>query len=191
MGLRKVTDAAAEPLTLAEAKAHLNVFETSRDTYITTLIGVARTWCEEYLQRSLIDTTWELTLDAFPTAIKLPRPRVRSVTTLQYIDTSGNLQTLNSNSYKLDDKSEPGWIVPAYGYSWPSTRDDVNAVIVTYVAGYGANAAAVPLPIKQWILLALGTMFDNREIEVTGAGLAAAELRYSYRLIDTYKYWSV
>lgn len=91
----------------------------------------------------------------------------------------------------MDDKSEPGWIVPAYGYSWPSTRDDVNAVIVTYVAGYGANAAAVPLPIKQWILLALGTMFDNREIEVTGAGLAAAELRYSYRLIDTYKYWSV
>lgn len=191
MGLLKLTDAAAEPVTLAEAKAHLNIFETSRDTYITTLIKVARQWCEEYLQRSLIDTTWELTLDAFPTAIKLPRPRARSVTSVKYVDQSGVQQTLSAPSYTLDNKNEPGWIVPAYGYSWPSTRDQVNAVEVVFVSGFGANAASVPEPIRQWVLLAIGTMFDNRETEVIGAGLGATELKFAMRLIDSYKYWSV
>lgn len=187
MALRKLTDATVEPVTLAEAKAHLNVFESSRDAYITALITAARTTAEGKLQRSLIDTTWELTLDAFPCAIPLRMPRVLSVTSVKYLDAAGVLQTLSPAAYYVDDRSEPGWIVPAYGTTWPTTFDQVNAVTVTFRAGFGTAASDVPQPIKQWILLMVGSMFENRETEVATPGIVVAELGFAERLLDPYR----
>jgi uncharacterized phiE125 gp8 family phage protein len=163
MPLRKTTDATVEPVTLAEAKAHLRVSDSAQDTYIGALITAARTTCEERMQRTLIHTDWTLTLDAFPDAIPLRMPRVVSVTSVQYVDTNGATQTLASTEYQVDNQSEPGWIVPAYGKSWPSTRDQANALTILYRCGYGADATLVPMPIKQWILLQIGAMFENRE----------------------------
>lgn len=187
MALRKITDATVEPVTLAEAKTHLNIFESSRDTYITSLITVARTYCEELLARTLLQTTWELTLDAFPTAIPLRMARVMSVASVKYIDTNGAQQTLAGASYQLDDRSEPGWIVPAYSYTWPTTRSQANAVTVLYDCGYGTAASAVPAPIKAWILLMIGSLFENRETEVATPGIVVAELGFAQRLLDPYR----
>lgn len=191
MALRKIADASVEPVTLAEAKAHLNVFETTRDAYITSLITVARTECEELLQRTLLTTTWELSLDAFPDVIELLMPRVIAVSSVKYYDTAGVLQTLSAPLYLVDDRNEPGAIVPAYGLTWPATREQLNAVTVTYTAGYGAAATAVPAPIKQWILLAMGTLFDNRERDVVTPGVVAVELGFADHLLDTYRVWAV
>ena len=64
----KVTDATVEPITLAQAKAHLREEqdETHNDLLISSLITVARQAAEDRLQRTLIETTWLRTLDAFP-----------------------------------------------------------------------------------------------------------------------------
>ena len=35
-------------------------------------------------------------------------------------------------------------------------------MVVTYTAGYGAAAADVPAPLKQWMLLAIGDMYEMR-----------------------------
>lgn len=193
MALRKITDASAEPVTLAEAKVHCDIptGDTTRDTLVTGLITAARTACEERLQRTLIQTDWEFTLDAFPCAIPLRMPRVISVQSLKYYDTGGVQQTLSAPSYQVDDRSEPGWIVPAYGYSWPSTREQINAVTVAYRCGYGTDAASVPAPIKQWILLAIRTMYDNPASVVVSQGVVQLELGFADRLLDTYRVWSV
>jgi len=187
MALRKLTDATVEPITLAEAKAHLNLATADHDAYITTLITVARTAAEGKLNRSLIETQWELTLDAFPSAIPLRMPRVQSVQSVKYVDGSGVLQTLSAPSYQVDDRSEPGWIVPAYGYQWPTTRDQVNAVTVAYTTGYGADASTVPEPIKQWIRLQVGAMFAAREAVVVDRGIVAVELGFVDHLLDPYR----
>lgn len=193
MSLRKVTDASVEPVTLAEAKVHCDIpaSDTTRDTLVTGLITVARTTCEERLQRTLIQTDWELTIDEFPCAIPLRMPRVISVQSVQYYDTSGAQQTLSPSSYQVDDRSEPGWIVPAYGYSWPSTRDQINAVTVAYRCGYGTAAATVPAPIKQWILLAIRAMYDNPASVVVAQGVVHLDLGFADRLLDTYRVWGV
>lgn len=193
MSLRKLVDASAEPVTLAEAKAHCDIAaaDTSRDTIITSLITVARTTCEERLQRTLIQSDWELTLDAFPCAIPLRMPRVMSVQSINYYDENGVQQLLSAPSYQVDDKSEPGWVVPAYGYTWPATRDQINSVTVAYRCGYGTDAAAVPAPIKAWILLAIRAMFDNPSSTVVSQGIVALDLGFADRLLDTYRVWSV
>lgn len=191
MALHRLVDATIEPVTLAEAKAHLNVFDASRDTLITSLIKAARTTCEERLQRTLLQTDWELTLDGFPCAIPLRMPRVLSVVSVTYVDVDGAPQVLSPTSYQVDDKSEPGWIVPAYGYAWPDTRDQINAVTVVYRCGYGADAAAVPMPIRQWVLLMIGSLFENRETVIATPGIVAVDLGFAERLLDTYRVWAV
>ena len=184
-----VTPPAVEPITLAEAKAHLRVTASDEDALITALITAARTTCENEIRRSLITQTWELTLDQFPDAIELPYPPVIGVTSVQYIDATGGTETtLSAASYTLDAKCEPGWLVPAYGYEWPTPRDEINAVTVIYTAGYGASSA-VPEAIKAWIKLHVGHWYANREASVVGA--TAVQLPFAAGLLDPYRVFAV
>lgn len=191
MGLIRTEDATVEPVTLAEAKSHLRVATSDYDTLITSLITAARQSCEGLLRRTLLQSTWELTLDAFPCAVQLRMPRVIDVPGVQYLDTAGATQTLNPASYQLDAKSEPGWLVPAYGYDWPSTRAQVNAVTITYRCGYGTTADKVPAPIKQWILAQIGAMYENRERVVIDQGIVTLSLGFLDRMLDPFVIWDL
>lgn len=164
MSLIKITDATTEPFELAAVKVHLHetLVDTDNDALITRLIKVARQAAEERTERTLLATTWQIKLDAFPCVIALERPPVVSVAWLKYIDAAGTLQTLDSAAYQVDIAKEPGRVAPAYGYSWPATRlQTYGAVSLQYTAGY-ANAAAIPEQIRQWILLAITEMYENR-----------------------------
>lgn len=72
------------------------------------------------------------------------------MTSVAYVDTAGNTQTLTANTdYTVDIYSRPARIVPAYTRTWPATRGHINDVTVTYVAGYGASFENVPQEIRQ------------------------------------------
>jgi uncharacterized phiE125 gp8 family phage protein len=187
--VRVLTPPATEPLSLAEAKLHLRVDGTDEDALITALIVAARESAEHELGRALITQTLRLTLDAFPAegGIELLRPPVPSITQLQYVDTAGATQTLLNTAYSLDAVSQPSWLLPAYGTTWPATRAQANAVWVDYVAGYGL-AAAVPQAIKQWLLLAVGDMYANRE---RSGEKAAVPHGFVAGLLDPYRIWTV
>jgi uncharacterized phiE125 gp8 family phage protein len=185
MALNRIVDAATEPISLAEAKAHLRVTHAGEDTLIAAMIIAARQACEGETGRSLVTQTWEKTLDLFPDAIELPNPPVLAIVSVQYIDATTTLTTtLAPVSYALDNKSEPGWLVPAYGYDWPTPLDVINAVTVTYLTGYG-DASAVPEVLKAWIKLHLGNLYANRESFVLGA--LVAPLPFAAGLLDPYR----
>ena len=58
----------------------------------------------------------------------------------------------SGSDYQVDTASEPGRIKLVPGVSWPAVEaDKVNAVQITYVAGYGANETDVPSRIRQAI----------------------------------------
>lgn len=184
MALRLKTAPSSEPVTLAEAKAFARWTKSTEDAIFTALITAARQACENELQRALLPQSWEKTLDEFPDQIELPYPPVASVTSLKYTDSNGDQQTLNPNSYTLDNASEPGWIVPAYGLTWPATQASVNAVVVEYVAGY-ATAGAVPEAIKTWIKLMVNHYFENREASIPGVSLQP--IPFIAGLLDPYR----
>jgi uncharacterized phiE125 gp8 family phage protein len=185
MALRRITDAATEPLTLSEAKAFLRVTHSAEDALITAMITAARQACEGEIGRSLIAQVWEKTLDCFPDAIELPNPPIIAITSVQYVDPVTAVDTfLSPTAYTLDNKSEPGWLVPAYGYDWPTPLDVINAVAVRYTAGYG-SASAVPESIKAWIKLRVGNLYANRESFIVGASVAA--LPFADGLLDNYR----
>lgn len=132
------------PFTLAAVKTFLRVDHSDEDDTISQLMIAATDYAENFLRRTCITRTRYHYLDAFPTIIRPPYSPLVAITSIQYYDTNGDLQTLDSSYYRVDTNSEPGRITESYGYSWPSTREQTGAVIVTYTSGYGALAANVP-----------------------------------------------
>jgi uncharacterized phiE125 gp8 family phage protein len=189
MALKLVTAAAALAVSLVEAKAHLRVDTSDDDTLITAMITAATELAEQATGRAIMPQTWDLTLDAFPSAFEITRLPAASITSLQYTDAAGALQTLGSALYTLDNASDfsPAYVVPAYGATWPDTRAQVNAVVLRYVAGY-ADAAAVPESIKSWIKLQVGAMYENRQAE---GGMQTYQLGFADRLLDRYKIYAL
>lgn len=180
---------AVEPVSLVEAKAHLRVTSTDEDTLITSLITAARIHAENETRRQLITSTFALRLDGFPESdedpILLWRPPIQSVSSVKYTDEDGVLQTWAAASYQVDIYEEPGRILPAYEESYPSTQDILNAVVVTYLNGYGL-AVAVPQDIKQAMFLLLGELFERREDAIAGAPITRVPLGVE-RLLAPYR----
>lgn len=189
MAILLITPPASEPVTLQEAKDHLRVDVTEDDSLIENLlIPSARQSVETYLRRSLLEQTWELSLDCFDGDIKLPNPPLQSVTSIKYIDVYGVEQTLAASEYTVHTQNEPGLITLAYDKSWPSIRAVKNAVKVRYVTGY-ADADSVPAPIKSAMLLLIGHLYENREQEVIGQSVESLlfgykQLLFPYRIIE-------
>lgn len=155
-----------EPLTVDQVMEHLRLDEY--ETMLPLLIASARASAEAATSLALMTQTLDLYLDAFPAAeIVLPRSPLQSVTSITYTDTDGATQTLAASEYQVDTASAPPRIVPAYGKSWPSTRQQINAVKVRFVCGH-TDAASVPADVKAWMLLSIGTAYEHRESIATG-----------------------
>lgn len=163
MALKLITPASVLPVTLADVKTSCRFDPTDLDDDITAMIADAARLVEHESGKALMPQTWELTLDAFPDAIELTRVPVASVTSLKYVDAAGVLRTLDPSAYALDNADDLyglGYLVPAYGTTWPDTRDEINAVRVRFVAGF-ADAAAVPSHLKRQVKIFVAMMLDD------------------------------
>lgn len=192
MAFKEITAATSEPITLPQAKKHLKIESdvTIEDDLINILIESARRAAETYMRRQIITATWELQLDKFPKGsdfITLNLNKATSITTIKYFDDDNSEQTWDSAKYETDLESEPARIRPISTEIYPSTFDKINNVKIRFVTGY-ANAAAVPGPIIQALLLYIGHWYEHRESVVIGQRLEIQELPQGSRfLLDDYR----
>lgn len=166
MHLDLVSAPAAEPVSLADAKAHLRVDGTDENNLITSLIVAARQFVENHCEIALITQTLRLTLPAFAAAIRLPRPPVSGITQIEYVNTAGTVVTVmnNGNSlWRLSAGPMQPIVTPYFNTSWPDTAAVPDAVKITYTAGFGAAATDVPQAIRQAMLLLIGHWYKTRE----------------------------
>lgn len=156
MTLILITPPAAEPLTAAEAKARLGIGSEITDAVMDALIKAARQTIENQ-GLALITQTWDYITGEFPSEgdyqqIYLPLSPVQSITSVSYVDGSGDTQTVAGADYYLAKDLRP-YVAAAYGVTWPTARAQANALTVSFVAGYGATGASVPEPIRNAIAL--------------------------------------
>src|SRR5437588_11103900 len=138
MGITVITPPATEPVSLADAKAHLRVDTPDDDQLIQGYISTARMRVESATFLHLITQTLQLTQDRFPWAWPSPaqmglwpywsgqsvwpaielEPPVQSVTSVSYLDPSGNSQTLASSTYRLDSTNLPARLTPTLNNVW-------------------------------------------------------------------------
>lgn len=167
-GLTLTSAPVSEPIEIADVKARCRVTTSDWDGLLTSLISDERARAERVTGLRLLSQTLRLTLDEFPDAsspvsdgdtILIPGP-VQSITSVVYDATDGTATTLSSTLYRLDSDGPVGRLSPAYGETWPATRDQVGAVRITYVAGY-SSASAVPQEIRGKLLDAVAYRFDR------------------------------
>ena len=142
MALRKTSAAVAEPISLAEIKLHLRVDSSDENVLIAELLRAAREYVEVITNRQMMRAIYELTTDSFRDPFVLPRPPLRAVTSITYVDAAGTTQTMDSDDYVVDTRLEPGQVRLAYGASWPTTRGFTDDIKITYVAGYACEVSA-------------------------------------------------
>jgi len=160
MSLQITIDAAAEPVTLAEVKARLNLTSTADDAKITQQITVARQFAEKVTRRSLAYKTYTLFMRRFPyitVPIHLPVPPLVSVNSINYLDETYTSQLWPGPGaiaplvpeYVVAPMQSPGLIYLAQNVIYPCTARVPGAVQINFSSGYsvaGAPAGTPPIP---------------------------------------------
>ena len=194
-GVKLVTAATEEPVTTAEAKTHLAVDDSYYDSMIGDLITAARSQVEDLTGLQMVTATYDLYIDRFPSgrqAMNIPKGNLQSVTSITYVDTAGDSQTMAAAKYSVITSRTIGFIEPVYDETWPIARKQSDSVTVRFTAGYGA-ADDVPQGLKQAVLLLVGSMFENREGTQAGpAGvvpIAVKSLVNQHSLGDAYTWY--
>lgn len=184
-----VNDASSEPVTLTEAKTHLNVSGTSKDTYITSLIVTARRQVERYLNRVLINQNWKVYYNCWHKEMFIPFGKLSAVSSVKYYDTSGTLTTLDANTYYwVVTTTDPGSIVRKYDVTYPELQDGrPDAIEIAFTAGFGSAASSVPDDIKHAMKLLITNYYEHRGDVVIGSQNVAKIPSYITDLIHSYK----
>lgn len=175
---------AEEPVTLARAKRHLRIdlVDVGLDADLDALIVTARMAAEDRTHRTLLSRQrWQLTLDAWPSILTLPRPPLLQIDQVSYRDTGGVLTTLAPAATRV----QGGQLLPAWGTTWPTVATGEGVITIDYTAGYGSRSA-VPGPLCQWILLALA---DFDVIRGRSAERPAVPHNFADELLAPYKVW--
>lgn len=158
------TPPALEPVTLAEAKAHLRVTHADEDAYISTLIKTARLGVESLTGLGLITQGWSMFLDSWPESgvIKIPHAPVLDVTDIKTYADDNTATTINQAYYSEDRVSRPSRIVLRPAYTWAKPGRVANGIEVLLSVGFGATAASVPEPLREAVLQLIAHWYGAR-----------------------------
>jgi uncharacterized phiE125 gp8 family phage protein len=178
-----VTAPEDEPLTVEQAKKQTRVEHDADDEWFQNeLIPTVRARAEQTSWRQLILATYDLKLDRFPGGrrIELPRPPLQSVTFVKYLDPTGTEQTLASSTYRVTaptgERCARGRIALVTGATWPVTADEIDAVTIRFVAGYGETGDEVPARLRMAMLADLATLYLKREDVVIGRPVTMTQI---------------
>lgn len=193
MALKLITPAEVDVVTLAEIKAHVRVVHNDDDATLTSLVKAAVSHFEVHtgiLGIAFGQQSWELYYDEFPCgSLQIPLPPLISVASVEYLDpVSGLYVVWASSNYSVDAISRPGWVVPID--DWPTPKDAVNAVKVTFTAGFGATNAAIPESLRLAVMMLAAHWYQNREGLGSASDMAALPFAVD-ALVAQHKLWRV
>lgn len=178
------TAATIKALTVAEAKAHLNVTHTEDDSLISDYIDAATKVIEDRCRRCFVEQTRRLVMTGFDDrryvhdrVIYPPRSPLNSVSSITYIATDATTTTLASSDYIVSAYESPGRISEGYSATWPATYGVADDVTVTYLVGSSTTTAGVPANVKQAIRMLVAHWYRNREHVIIGT--IQAELNWA------------
>lgn len=168
-----ITPPGAEPISLAEFKAHLRIDGDDENTLLTSLIRVAREHLERTAGLALISQGWRLYLDRWPETgvIEIARGPVTSVDAVRAFDELGEESEISLAGHVLDGVRRPArlWLRER-----PQARQAINGVEIDFTAGFGEVGADVPDTLRRAMLIHAAYMYEFRgavPVEMQPAGM--------------------
>ena len=162
---------AAEPVSLAEAKAYLRLDHDAEDELVGALIAAAREKVEALTRRVLVEQRWRAVLtvpdDGSPVTLK-PRP-VREVEALRVRAPDGALETLDPEIYQFDWAGERLLLRPGLA----------RRIEIDLACGYG-DPEDVPESLRLAVKRLVADAFERRS-GADGPPAEIADLVAPYR----------
>jgi uncharacterized phiE125 gp8 family phage protein len=155
---------AAEPITLAQAKAFLRVEHDDDDDVIAALIAGARIHVEAATRRALVTQGWRLTRDAWPDAgflAVLPVPLIE-VDAARVYRHDGTTLAIETDAFALDTVTAPARLIFARG-ALPAPERAFAGIEIDITCGYG-EPDDVPEPLRQAVRLLVAHWYENRSL---------------------------
>lgn len=162
-------------LNLAKQHLRLDTDDGTDDDLIKHLIEVATERAEHQLGRSLLTKTYK-TIAEHGDKIKLV-PNLIAISSVIVTNDDDSTTTLTGSDYLLNQNSLVPEIVPMVLVE--------ASIAVTYTAGYGTTDN-IPKAIKQWVLVDLATLYENREA-VMNYGVNSVPYAFVDGLLDPYR----
>lgn len=155
-------DISAEPVSLADAKAHLRVNSSADNSLIEEAIVSAREWVEGFTGMILVRRVVTERIGAFADHTKLRAWPIADdqPLTISYSDTAGVNQAIADA--QLSTAGRPARIYPAAASYWPPRHAIFGDIVVTFTAGF-ADPADVPMILKRAMLTMLTAFYEDRE----------------------------
>lgn len=163
MTYAQTTPPAAEPLTLAEVKAHLRIDGGDEDALLTSLIRTARDYLERETGLCLIAQNWRLYLDHWPPdgVIRIAKSPLQAIDAVTVYDADGAAVEVPLADHLLDGESRPArlWL-----RNPPDPGQALNGIEIDFSAGYGEAGTDVPDTLKRAMSLHVGHMYAFRGV---------------------------
>ena len=164
MSLVMTIPPAVEPVSVADAKAHMRIEGSDEDVLIASLLLTSRLHIEVALSLALITQSWTMTLDRWPTGrdVELPLTPLRSVDEVRVKNAAGVAIAVPAEGYLVDLASRPArlvWnnIVP------PVPHVRAKGIEIDMTAGFGSTGDSVPAPLKHAILMLTAHWYEHRD----------------------------
>lgn len=162
--LRQVTEPAAEPLSVADAKRQLHIADSNNDHNVdlSEACVAARQQFEHDTQFVTYTRTFELILDGFPSEARIPIPAkpVTAIISITYRDGETSGLTFSSSYYRLDAHGRN--VILEYNQEWPSVVCQPECVVIAFTAGYAEGY--VPKLHKRAMALQVAKWFEDRDM---------------------------
>jgi uncharacterized phiE125 gp8 family phage protein len=170
MSLVMTAPPAVEPVTVADAKAHMRIDGSNEDVLIASLLLTSRLHIEVALSLALITQSWTLTLSRWPGSrdVELPLTPLRSIDEVRVKNAAGVANVVPAESYLVDLASRPArllWNKTAR----PEPQIRANGIEIDMTAGFGSTGDSVPAPLKHAMLMLTAHWYEHRDPEEIGS----------------------
>ncbi len=183
--LSLITPPAIEPVSEAEARAHLRLTSEDELGLLFGHIRAARHMVESWTGRALISQSWRWSLDGWPgnvsqewwdgvqqgamsagaaRYIEVPKAPLQSVSAVNLFNDADQGVVWAAANYFVDNASAPGRLVLRNAASIPVPLRAASGLQIDFTCGYGAGPGDVPAPLRQAVLMLCAHYFENREV---------------------------
>lgn len=156
----------AEPITLAETKAHLRIDGTAEDDLLAALIRAAREHLEREVGLALIARSFRLYLDAWPEGRVIPIANgpVQTIESVIVYDDAGAPLELDLAGAVLDGTARPARLLLPAVPAMPGPGRALNGIEIDFTAGFGEAGTDVPDTLKRAMLIHVAAMYELRGV---------------------------
>lgn len=172
--LKLLTPPVTEPVSEAEAMAHLRLEINEESLLLARLITAARMQAEAWTGRSLVTQSWRWSLDRWPVGrngmLTIPKPPLQSVDQILLFDAQDQSALWDAQNYLVDTGGEPARLILRAGVLPPVPGRGAAGIAIDFSCGYGGAGGDIPAPVRQAILMLIAHYYENRELVAPAPG---------------------